>query len=120
MIDRFHIQELACDAVQEMRIKYRWEAIQQSNDDMEKAKHEGKTYVPFRFENDDTRKEPLARSRYLLFKSAKYWTDTQKKRAKILFREYPDLKKAYSLCHSLRMIFSKNTIKDAARLSMAK
>ena len=29
VIDRFHIQKLACDAVQELRIKYRWEAIQQ-------------------------------------------------------------------------------------------
>ena len=38
----------------------------------------------------------------------------------ILFEEYPDMQKAYGLCHSLRMIFSKNTIKDAARLSMAK
>ena len=27
---------------------------------------------------------------------------------------------AYGLSHSLRMIFSKNTIKDAARLSMAR
>ena len=48
------------------------------------------------------------------------WTITQKQRAKILFREYPKLKIAYGLCHSLRMIFAKNTIKDAARLSMAK
>ena len=48
------------------------------------------------------------------------WTTTQKQRAKILFREYPKLKIAYGLCHSLRMIFAKNTIKDAARLSMAK
>ena len=37
-----------------------------------------------------------------------------------MFEEYPDLKKAYGLCHSLRMIFSKNLIKDAARLSMAR
>ncbi|EIY46048.1 hypothetical protein HMPREF1067_02960, partial [Bacteroides fragilis CL03T12C07] len=34
--------------------------------------------------------------------------------------EYPDIKTAYGLCHSLRMIFAKNTIKDAARLSMAR
>ena len=27
---------------------------------------------------------------------------------------------AYGLAHSLRMIFSKNTIKDATRLSMAR
>lgn len=30
------------------------------------------------------------------------------------------MKTAYGLSHSLRMIFSKNTVKDAARLSMAK
>ena len=48
------------------------------------------------------------------------WTEKQKERAKILFEEYPDIKMAYGLSHSLRMIFSKNTIKDAARLSMAK
>ena len=29
VIDRFHIQKLACDAVQELRIKHRWDAIQQ-------------------------------------------------------------------------------------------
>lgn len=46
--------------------------------------------------------------------------DRQKQRAAILFEEYPDIKTAYGLCHSLRMIFSKNTIKDAARLSMAR
>lgn len=28
VIDRFHIQKLACDAVQEIRIGHRWEAIQ--------------------------------------------------------------------------------------------
>ena len=72
------------------------------------------------FENGDTRSELLARSRYLLFKSAEKWTDKQKLRAKILFREYPDIKKAYGLSHSLRMIFAKNTVKDAARLSLAK
>lgn len=120
VIDRFHIQKLACDAVQELRIKHRWDAIQQANDEMEEAKLKGENYIPFRYHNGDTRKELLIRSRYLLFKSANDWTDRQKQRAAILFEEYPDIKKAYGLCHSLRMIFSKNTIKDAARLSMAK
>lgn len=120
VIDRFHIQKLACDAVQELRIKYRWDAIQQATDEMEDAKLNGVDYVPFRYPNGDTRKELLIRSRYLLFKSADKWTDRQKQRAEILFSEYPDLKKAYGLCHSLRMIFSRNTIKDAARLSMAR
>ena len=120
VIDRFHIQKLACDAVQELRIKYRWEAIQQANDEMEESRQREKDYVPFRYSNGDTRKELLIRSRYLLFKSADKWTDRQKQRAAILFEEYPDIKTAYGLCHSLRMIFSKNTIKDAARLSMAR
>ena len=120
VIDRFHIQKLACDAVQELRIKHRWDAMQQANDEMEKAKSKGEDYVPFRYPNGDTRKELLIRSRYLLFKSADNWTERQKQRAAILFEEYPDIKKAYGLCHSLRMIFSKNTIKDVARLSMAR
>ncbi len=120
VIDRFHIQKLTCDAVQELRIKHRWDAIQQANDEMEEAKFNGENYVPFRYPNGDTRKELLIRSRYLLFKSAEKWTDRQKQRAAILFEEYPDIKIAYGLCHSLRMIFSKNTTKDAARLSMAR
>lgn len=120
VIDRFHIQKLANEAVQELRLRHRWDAIQQANDEREEAKLSGKDYIPYRFPNGDTRKELLIRSRYLLFKSADKWTARQKQRAAILFGEYPDIKTAYGLCHSLRMIFSKNTIKDAARLSMAK
>lgn len=120
VIDRFHIQKLACDAVQELRIRYRWDAIDQGNQEREDAKQRGKEYTPFRYSNGDTRRELLIRSRYLLFKSAEKWSKTQKQRAAILFEEYPDIKTAYGLCHSLRMIFSKNSQKDAARLSMAK
>ena len=120
VIDRFHVQKLACDAVQEIRIAHRWDAIQQSNEEMEECKQTEKPYEPFRFSNGDTRKELLARSRYLLFKSANKWTLSQKQRAKILFNEYPDIRVAYGLCHSLRMKFAKNTIKDAARLKMAR
>ncbi len=120
VIDRFHIQKLACDAVQDIRVTHRWDALQQSNDEMEECRLPGKPYVPFRFPNGDTRPELLIRSRYLLFKSADKWTEKQKERARILFEEYPDIRVAYGLSHSLRMIFSKNTIKDAARLSMAR
>ena len=103
-----------------MRVKHRWDAIQLANDEMEEARQKGKEYIPYRYPNGDTRKELLIRSRYLLFKSADRWTDRQKLRAAILFEEYPDIKTAYGLCHSLRMIFAKNTVKDAARLSMAR
>lgn len=38
VIERFHIQKLACDAAQELRIQHRWDAIQQANDEMKKRK----------------------------------------------------------------------------------
>jgi hypothetical protein len=36
-------------------------------------------------------------------------------RAEILFCEYPDLKQAYSLTHSRRMIYNKKTHKDVIK-----
>jgi transposase len=36
--DRFHVQKLATKALQEIRIKYPWEVIDQENDVIEKAK----------------------------------------------------------------------------------
>ena len=120
VIDRFHVQKLAYDALQEMRIAHRWDAINEETDAMEEAKLSNEKYVPQTLQNGDTKKQLLARSRYLLFKSADKWTEKQKHRAKLLFDIYPDIKKAYSLTHSLRMIFSKNRIKEAARLSLAR
>ena len=69
VIDRFHIQKLACDAVQEIRIRHRWEAIRETSEAMAEAKKQGKKYEPPCLENGDTKRELLARSRYLLFKS---------------------------------------------------
>lgn len=120
VIDRFHVQKLAIDALQEIRIARRWDAINEETEAMEQAKYKGETFKPFRFPNGDTPKQLLARSRYLLFKSAEKWTDSQKQRAKLLFAQYPDLKEAYSLTHSLRMIFSKNKVKGVARLKLAR
>lgn len=120
VIDRFHVQKLALDALQEMRIAHRWDAINQETDAKEEAKLTQSSYHPTIFRNGDTAKQLLARSRYLLFKSPEKWTVTQKIRAEILFEQYPDLQQAYSLTHSLRMIYAKNTVKDVARLSLAR
>jgi transposase len=38
VIDRFHVQKLAYDAVQEVRIKYRWEALDAENEAIDRAK----------------------------------------------------------------------------------
>jgi transposase len=119
VIDRLHVQKLAYDALQEMRIAHRRDAINEETEAKEQAKLSDEKYIPQILENGDSKKQLLARSRYLLFKSADKWTDKQKHRAKLLFELYPDIKKAYSLTHSLRMIFAKNTFKNVARLSLA-
>jgi transposase len=93
VIDRFHVQKLAYDALQEMRIAHRWDAINEEINKKEEAKLTATKYEPFIFENGDTRKQLLARSRYLLFKPQHKWVTTQQQRAEILFKEYPDIEK---------------------------
>jgi transposase len=105
VIDRFHVQKLATEAIQEIRIKHRWEAIDNENDAIEYATKKGALYVAKVLDNGDTVKQLLARSRYLLFKNPSKWTKSQSKRAEILFQHYPDLKKAYELSQNLSWIF---------------
>ena len=79
VIDRFHVQKLAYDALQEMRIAHRWDAINEETEKKEEAKLTGEKYEPFVYINGDTRKQLLARSRYLLFKSPDKWSESQKR-----------------------------------------
>lgn len=117
--DRFHVQKLALDALQELRIRFRWDALDEENRKKAEAKATGKDYEPEVFENGDTRKQLLVRSRYLLFKSAEKWTKSQKVRAKILFDHYPDIETAYNLTHRLRMIYAKSKTKGTALPKLA-
>ncbi len=95
--------------------------MQQSNNEMEEAKLNDKPYISFLYSNGDTRKELLIRSRYLLFKSANNQTEQQKERLQYYLKNIPILKKLTTgLCHSLRMIFSKNMIKDTAKISITR
>lgn len=103
--DRFHVQKLAYDALQEMRIAYRWDAIEQENKEIALAKELKKKHVPDILPNGDTLKQLLARSRYILFKSESKWTPTQRARAEILFERYPALEQAYHLVMQLGGIF---------------
>ena len=105
VIDRFHVQKLAFDAVQEARIKYRWEALDHENEAITTAKKNKEPYQAEILSNGDTLKQLLARSRYLLFKHHSKWTPTQKHRAELLFERYSLLKKAYDLSLRLGDIF---------------
>lgn len=118
--DRFHVQKLAYDALQEMRIKYRWESIDQENKEIELAKETGQKYIPQVLDNGDTLKQLLARSRYLLFKPESKWTSSQHIRAEILFNRYPCLEHAYKLVMQLGNIYHNVKLKGVAFTRLAK
>jgi len=114
VIDRFHVQKLAYDAVQEVRIKYRWEALDNESKLIEQARNNKQPYQPEVLSNGDTLKQLLARSRYLLFKHESKWTASQKERADLLFPKYPLLFKAYDLAIKLGNIFTSCKSKQIA------
>lgn len=117
--DRFHVQKLATEALQEMRIKYRWEVLDAKNEGIDRAKKAKARFQPEVLANGDTLKQLLARSRYVLYKRAKDWSATQKERSELLFERYPDLRQAYNLSMNLSNIFenTKDKIYALARLA---
>lgn len=61
----------------------------------------------------------LVRSRYLLFKSPDKWTNSQRIRAEILFKQFDDIKQLYYLTLQLGQIYSQNYDKNVARTKLA-
>lgn len=118
--DRFHVQRLAIEALQEIRIKHRWEALDSENDAIEQAKINQIEYLPEVLSNGDTIKQLLARSRYALYKKPNTWTESQKERAELVFERFPDLKKAYELASELSNIFTNTTEKIYGLTRLAK
>jgi len=113
VIDRFHVVRLVTDAMQHLRVKLRWEAIEQENKTIQEAKQKGIKYHPLVLSNGDSLKELLVRSRYLLYSYEEDWTINQGKRASLLFERYPLLMQAYKLSITFRSIY-KNVSKEKA------
>ena len=118
--DRFHVQKLVYEAVQDLRIDHRWKALELENQEIRFCKENNKEYTPQILENGDTLKQLLVRSRYLLFKAESKWTPTQYQRAQILFRYYPDLEQAYKLAMQLGAIFHQTKQKEVALTKLAR
>lgn len=118
--DPFHVQKLAYEAVQEMRVKARWEALDEESIQMTHTRACGKTYHAPVFENSDSRKQLLARSIYLLYKKESLWTESQRVRTDILFRKYPEIKKAYYFSMKLGLIYHQCRHKDTALTRLAR
>lgn len=117
--DRFHVQKLANEALQDIRVQERWKALDIENSLILQAKKEGRTFIDKEFENGDTARQLLIRSRYLLAMDATKWTINQQQRAKILFKEYPLIYQAYTLTQKLRDIYNRTTIKAVAYTKLA-
>lgn len=111
--DRFHVVKLVLEALQHVRIKYRWEAIEQENKNIKAAKNKAEKYQSEIFTNGDTLKQLLTRSRYLLFKRESDWTISQQERAILLFNKYPLLKRAYEYSIQFRNIYENKDVQNA-------
>lgn len=93
VVDRFHVQKLVTECMQTLRIIERQKILTAKRE----AKKAKQSFEEAPYENGDTPRQLLARSRYLLFKPRAKWLEKQEKRATILFREYPDMQTAYAL-----------------------
>ena len=118
--DRFHVQKVYYDAIDGLRVSLRWMARDLWNEEMRKCREEGIKYVPFRYANGDTRKQLLARAKYILAKHESKWTKAQRWRAGIIFEFYPELRRAYELAMELTDIFNRKCAKDVARTKLAR
>jgi len=120
VIDRFHVQKLVTEAVQEMRLILKREVLKKESQAILLAKEEKRNFKPHFYENGDTQKQLLARSHYLLFKSSVDWIETQKTRATILFKAFPQIQHTYHLSMMLRNWYQTNQTKQQAKVNLQK
>ena len=113
--DRFHVVRLALEALQHLRVKFRWEELDRENAAIEKSKKQGKRYRPIELENGDTPKQLLARCRYIIAKKPNEWTMSQRQRASMLFGRYPVLKTAYNHVMEFRNIYEHKHRNEAEK-----
>ncbi len=118
--DRFHVQKLMNEAISDLRVDYRWEAIDQENDEIALAKEVGRKFISHTFRNGDTRRQLLARSRHIVMKHFSKWTASQRTRAEILFEQYPEIEKAYKVSMELTQIFNTRCTKEIALTKLAR
>ena len=130
--DRFHVQQLVTDAIDQMRIGFRWEVLAEENKAIRehrarrKAAHtrEEKDLVgdwkPQRMENGETKPQIMARSRHIILMHKSKWNAQQQARAAILFRMFPRLEQAYNIYLELVDIFNRKSKPAEARLNLAR
>lgn len=130
--DRFHVQQLISEAVDQLRIRHRWEVLDAENKAIREHRQKRKAarskaereeigrWEPERMENGETMPQIMARSRHIILRHQTKWNEQQKARAGILFNKFPDLKTAYELYLKLVDIFNEKVPASVARLKLAK
>jgi transposase len=103
--DRFHVIRLATEALQHLRVKYRWDELDKENQAIATARKYGRKYKAEELENGDTPKQLLARCRYIIVKKPNEWTKSQQERARLLFNRYPEIATAYKHVLEFRNIY---------------
>ena len=105
--DRFHVQQLFNEAMDELRIEIRHRARQQEADMQEMCKERGLDFVPLKYRNGETLPQILLRTKQALMVSQDRWKPQQKTRMEILFENFPDMEQAYGVMQKLRWIFNQ-------------
>lgn len=130
--DRFHVQQLISEAVDQLRIRHRWEVLDAENKAIKEHRARRKAaktreerelvgqWEPERMENGETLPQIMARSRHIILKHKSKWNEQQRIRAKILFAKFPDLETAYNLFLKLIDVFNKKSVAAVARLNLAR
>lgn len=130
--DRFHVQQLLSEAVDQLRIRHRWEVLDAENRAIREHREKRKAakdkeerdrigpWEPQRMANGETLPQIMARSRHIILKHKSKWNKQQTERAKILFEKFPDLRQAYGLLLKLVDIFNEKVDPSVARLNLAK
>ena len=115
--DKFHVIKHAFEALQDIRIYYRQKLLTQRREAYEAHKAKKKTSPDLTFEypeiklpNNETHRQLLARSQYLLYKKKDDWTTNQAQRAALLFKHYPEIERAYVLICKFRAWYSADNI----------
>lgn len=118
--DRFHVQQLMSQAIDEMRIELRWEVIKAENERIRICREQKTQYRPEFESNGETLRQIMARSKHIMTRNISKWSETQKQRAEILFSYYPQLKTAYDLSMKLTDIYNERISAPVARLKLAR
>ncbi len=123
--DKFHVLVLGFEALQAVRVRFRQTALTEEREayevEKELAKKENRApkkrnKASLRYANGETKKEVLARGRWLLFKRPKDWTIEQEARANILFELFPEIQTAYQYLLIFRDFYDKKNTQEAAAL----